>query len=200
MKRKWLQNKEKGQSLVEVALVLPIILLLLVGMVEVGWAIHSYVTVGTATREATRFGARANFDAEEVAEAALVALGSLDVQLEGPDVNTTVMATFVDIAPTGTYTITTPYITGTLPVTSSIFSGEFDIDQIAQDNVAFNQDPFHCPIGVDPPCGTRNDIIVVEIFYRHHQMLDLPMVSDILSNPIEFYSRGVMRLGNSRSD
>lgn len=200
MKRKWLQNKEEGQSLVELALVLPIILLLFVGMAEVGWAIHSYVTVATAAREATRFGARANFDAEKVAEVALVALGALDVELEGPDVNTTVMVTFVDIDPTGTYTITTPYITGTLSVTSSLLSGDFDVGQIAQDNVAFNQDPFHCPIGVDPPCGTRNDIIVVEIFYRHHQMLGLPMVSDILSNPIGLYSRGAMRLGNSRYD
>jgi len=200
MKRKWLQKKEEGQSLLELAIILPIVLLLFVGMAEVGWAIHSYVTVATAAREATRFGARANFDAEEVAEAALVALGALDVQLEGPDVNTTVIATFVDIDSTGTYTITTPYITGTLPVASSLFSGDFDVDQIAQDNVAFNQDPFHCPIGVDPPCGTRNDIIVVEIFYRHHQLLALPMMSDILSNPIEIYSRGAMRLGNSRSD
>lgn len=199
-----MKNKERmrdrGQSLVEVALVLPIVLFLLIAMVEVGWAIHSYVTAATAAREATRFGARANFDQEEIAEVALVAMGSLDVELEGPDVNTTVMVTFVDIDSSGSYTITTPYISGTLPVTSSIFTGDFDVAQIAADNDAFNWDPFHCAPGVDPPCGTRNDLVVVEVFYQHHQLLGLPLVSNTITDPINIYSRGAMRLGNSRYD
>lgn len=195
-------RKEKGQSLLELAVVLPVILLLFIGMVEVGWAMHSYVTVATAAREATRFGARGNFDAEDIAEVALVALGALDVQLEGPDVNTTVIVTLVDIDPTGTYTVTTPYITGTLPVTSSILTGELDIAQVAADNLAFNQDPFHCPVESPPPCevDSVNDLVVVEAFYRHTQMLGLPIVSHVLSNPIPIYSRGLMRMGVSRYD
>lgn len=195
-------RKEKGQSLVEVAVVLPVVLLLFIGMVEVGWAMHSYVTVATAAREATRFGARGNFDEEDIAEVALVALGALDVQLEGPDVNTTVIVTFVDIDPTGTYTVTTPYITGTLPVTSSILTGDLDIAQVAADNAAFNQDPFHCPVESPPPCevDSVNDLVVVEAFYEHVQMLGLPIVSNILSNPIPIYSRGLMRVGVSRYD
>lgn len=163
---------------------------------------HSYVTVATAAREATRFGARGNFDEEDIAEVALVALGALDVQLEGPDVNTTVIVTFVDIDPTGTYTVTTPYITGTLPVTSSILTGDLDIAQVAADNAAFNQDPFHCPVESPPPCevDSVNDLVVVEAFYEHVQMLGLPIVSNILSNPIPIYSRGLMRVGVSRYD
>jgi len=195
-------RKEKGQSLVELAVILPLLLFLFIGMVEVGWAMHSYVTVATAAREATRFGARGNFNEEDVGEVALVALGALDVELEGPDVNTTVIVTFVDIDPTGAYTITTPYVTGTLPVTSGIFTGELDIAQVAADNVAFNQDPFHCPVGSPPPCevDSPNDLVVVEAFYEHTQLLGLPLVSDILSNPMHIYSRGLMRVGVSRYD
>lgn len=194
-------RKEKGQSLVELAVILPLVLFLFIGMVEVGWAMHSYVTVATAAREATRFGARGNFDEEDIGEVALVALGALDVQLEGPDVNTTVIVTFVDIDPTGTYTMTT-YVTGTLPVTSSLLTGEVDIAQVAADNVAFNQDPFHCPVGSPPPCevDSPNDLVVVEAFYEHTQLLGLPLVSDVLSNPMHIYCRGLMRVGVSRYD
>ncbi len=195
-----MRRKEDGQSLVEFAVILPIILFILVGMVEVGWAMHSYVTVASAAREATRFGARGNFQEEDVAEVALVAMQAVETHLEGPEANTTIIVTFVDIDPTGAYTVTTPYITGTLPVTSALITGALDIAQIAANNAAFNNDPFHCPIGVDPPCGTRNDLIVVEAFYNHRQMLGLPLVSDILPDPLPMYSRGVMRLGISRYD
>lgn len=192
-----MMRKEKGQSLVELAVILPLVLFLLIGMIEVGWAMHSYVTVATAAREATRFGARGNFHEEDIGEVAVVALGALDVELEGPEVNTTVIVTFVDIDSTGAYTITTPYVTGTLPVTSALFTGEFDIAQVAADNAAFNQDPLHCPT---PPCDSPNDLVIVEAFYDHAQMLGLPIVSDILSNPIRIYSRGLMRMGVSRYD
>ena len=190
-------RKETGQSLVELAVILPLLLLLFIGMIEVGWAMHSYVTVATAAREATRFGARGNFNEEDVGEVALVALGALDVELEGPDVNTTVIVTFVDIDPTGAYTITTPYVTGTLPVASCLSTGECDIYQIAQDNIAFNDDPANCPT---PPCDSPNDLVVVEAFYEHTQLLGLPLVSDILSNPMHIYSRSLMRVGVSRYD
>lgn len=195
-------RKEKGQSLVELAVILPVVLFLFIGMVEVGWAMHSYVTVATAAREAARFGARGNFNEADIGEVAVVALGALDVELEGPDVNTTVMVTFVDVDPTGAYTITTPYITGTLPVASCVSTGECDIAQVAADNVAFNEDPFHCPVGSPPPCevDSPNDLVLVEAFYEHAQMLGLPLVSDILSNPIHLYARGFMRLGVSRYD
>jgi hypothetical protein len=66
IKRKWpIQRvKEvgsqpaKGQSLVEMAIIAPLLLLLFIGVLEVGYAIRSYVVLVNADREATRFGAR----------------------------------------------------------------------------------------------------------------------------------------------
>ena len=49
---------EKGQSLVEMAIITPLLLLLFIGVVEVGWAIRGYVVLANADREATRFAAR----------------------------------------------------------------------------------------------------------------------------------------------
>ena len=49
--------KPAGQSAVEFALVLPILLIILIGILEVGHLIFVYVTVFNASREAARYGA-----------------------------------------------------------------------------------------------------------------------------------------------
>jgi Flp pilus assembly protein TadG len=48
------RRSERGQSLVETALVLPILLLLLLAIFDFGRAIYAYNTVSNAAREATR--------------------------------------------------------------------------------------------------------------------------------------------------
>ena len=49
---------ERGQSMVELALPIPVLLLLLVGVVEVGNALNSYMTVVDAARDGARLGSR----------------------------------------------------------------------------------------------------------------------------------------------
>jgi len=49
---------ESGQSLVELSLILPVFLLLLAGLVEVGDSLNSYLTVIDASRDAARLGSR----------------------------------------------------------------------------------------------------------------------------------------------
>ncbi|MDW7650964.1 MAG: TadE/TadG family type IV pilus assembly protein [Bacillota bacterium] len=56
MALKWIRN-QKGQALVESALVLPIILLLLLGMVELGRVSNAYLAVMHAARHGARYGA-----------------------------------------------------------------------------------------------------------------------------------------------
>ena len=46
---------QKGQGLLEFALILPLLLLLLLGVVEAGRVIWSFITIQTAAREATRY-------------------------------------------------------------------------------------------------------------------------------------------------
>jgi Flp pilus assembly protein TadG len=53
------RNYRKSQSLLEYALVLPVLLLLILGIIEVGRLIFFYSSVFAATREATRYGAAA---------------------------------------------------------------------------------------------------------------------------------------------
>ncbi len=52
---KWVKSS-KGQSLVELALLLSLLLTLLTGMVEFGYLLNQYITVVDAAREGARFG------------------------------------------------------------------------------------------------------------------------------------------------
>ena len=54
-------KREKGQSLVEMALAAPILIFLLIGVFEVGWAIRSYVVLVNVNREITRFAVRPGY-------------------------------------------------------------------------------------------------------------------------------------------
>ena len=47
---------EKGQALVEYALVLPLLLLLVFGIIDLGIAVFSYDTIANAAREGVRYG------------------------------------------------------------------------------------------------------------------------------------------------
>lgn len=53
---KWIRNK-RGQALVELALVLPVFLLFLGGVVETSRVFFTYLTVNHAAREGARLGA-----------------------------------------------------------------------------------------------------------------------------------------------
>lgn len=55
MNMKWIRNK-RGQALVELALVLPVFLLLLGGVVETSRVFFTYLTVNHAAREGARLG------------------------------------------------------------------------------------------------------------------------------------------------
>lgn len=63
MKRFKLKNK-KGQSLVEMALVLPVLLLILTGILDFGFLFNNYLIVSNASREGARSAAVGSTDTE----------------------------------------------------------------------------------------------------------------------------------------
>ena len=50
-------KKARGQSLVEFALVLPLLMILVFGIIDFGMGLRSYISLTTATREGARFAA-----------------------------------------------------------------------------------------------------------------------------------------------
>lgn len=77
------RNADEGQALVEFALVVPIFILLLVGLFDVGRAVWNYSTVANAAREAVRV-AVVNQDEDAIRTAAKdagVSLGLTDADI-----------------------------------------------------------------------------------------------------------------------
>jgi hypothetical protein len=57
------RDRERGASLVEVGLILPVLIVLAIGLSEIGFLVVDYLTVSNAAREGARTGAAAaNFD------------------------------------------------------------------------------------------------------------------------------------------
>lgn len=54
-------TSKRGQSLVEMAVILPILLMMMLGVFEVGWVLRGYLTLSNVNREAARFVARGVF-------------------------------------------------------------------------------------------------------------------------------------------
>ena len=55
MKLRHIIKKEHGQAMVEFALVLPILLLLVGGIIDFGWIFFNQISVNNASREAARY-------------------------------------------------------------------------------------------------------------------------------------------------
>jgi len=51
-------NRQDGQSLVEVAIAAPLLILMFIGVFEVGWALRGYLVLANVNREAARFAVK----------------------------------------------------------------------------------------------------------------------------------------------
>ena len=52
-----LWSREKGSQLVEFAIVLPVILILILGTIQLGWVLHQQMQIDNVCRRGARFGA-----------------------------------------------------------------------------------------------------------------------------------------------
>jgi hypothetical protein len=99
----------RGQSLVEMAIITPLLLLMFLGLVEVGWALRGYLVLVNANREAARFAARGNYldfgqlDVQDVGYQAVVShtldsvAGQLPLEFTGGQPNATMIITHIEI-------------------------------------------------------------------------------------------------------
>lgn len=81
----------RGQSLVEFALILPVLVILLLGIIDFGMGLRSYISLTNATREGARFAAVGNTagiyptDCDGLTNTSVI--GRVCVALEGLDLN-----------------------------------------------------------------------------------------------------------------
>jgi hypothetical protein len=184
----------RGQSLLEFALALPVLLILFLGLIELAMAMRAQLVLTNANREAARYASHGAFTDEQVVERTLFAFADqLPVELSGPDANTGIIITHFHIpSGDGEPTYEEPYITGTLTYTNGAGNvidtpSQIEPASYAQQLKQQNQGFF-----------TTNDVVLVETYYQHHQVLHAPLVEWFIPEPIVLYRRTAMRISRPR--
>lgn len=104
-------KRKDGQAMVEFALVLPILILLICGIIDFGWIFGNQIVVNNATREAARFTAIHYNDSTSDDDAA-VAKDIVEIKadiLDTPNVIVTQTGEDITVATQGTIPILTPF-------------------------------------------------------------------------------------------
>jgi len=113
---KSLARDNRGQELVEYALTLPVLLLLVLGIMEFGWAIFAYNSVANAAREGARVGAVLDGTIEEIRPTIEAAVkdrtGGLALSGDNVTVTETVVYSNSDVSIQVTVNYTHPMISG----------------------------------------------------------------------------------------
>jgi hypothetical protein len=187
-------RRARGQSLLEFALALPVLLILFLGLIEVALAMRAQLVLTNANREAARFASYGAFTDEQVVERTLIAFSDqLPVELNGPDANTGIIITRFHIPSGGGQPeYEEPYITGTLTYANdagTVFTETSEIEpaSYALELKQQNEDFF-----------TANDVVLVETYYFHRQVLHAPLVEWFIPEPIVLYRRTAMRISRPR--
>ena len=88
----------RGQSMLEFALVLPILLTLFLATIELALTLRAQLVLTNANREAARYASHGAFTDEQVAERAVASFAKqLPVTLSGPDANAGLIITHFHI-------------------------------------------------------------------------------------------------------
>jgi hypothetical protein len=201
------RRKSIGQSLVEFAIALPVLILLFSGLVEFGFILNYYLSLLDATREASRYYAQfdpfmdANGDtfpddadsdgypdidpdyfqgAADWVRGNLEPTDSLDTSRKivlNPETDD-VLVTIVDVQGTD---LTRYPITGAWHGLDNLsLESKFVTDDYILDNLV---------------TGAPNTIIlIVEVYYSYHQILALPWLAPFLSNPVQLHAFSMMPL------
>jgi hypothetical protein len=227
------RGKNIGQSFVELAIVLPLLLFLLIGFVEIGAMIYNYLSLLDVAREAARFAAdrdpevlnrdMINFplypqgacddDAlHYYLDTACVVIGTnfnKDITLD-PVTDDIAISVFtidnnevVDRKPglpdtDGVWSLYSDNWTkncdGTLDTLTPFFPQSPPNDPwVAFTTPTFGPGTATPMAGTVLPSGpTDKGMVLVEIYYCHHQLLNLPILSDLLPNPIPLHAYTVM--------
>ncbi|HQR34100.1 MAG TPA: TadE/TadG family type IV pilus assembly protein [Blastocatellia bacterium] len=125
--RKAIRSTEHGAQLVELAIVLPIFLLLLAATAEFGNYFYTYVTLTRATRVAARhLSARVYTDTEKDAAKNLAVCGSTASCSSGSEILTGLTTNNVQITNTGNNTLPT---TVTVQIVNYTYTPVFDLSR-----------------------------------------------------------------------
>ena len=205
------RRTDRGQGLLELAVILPVLLILLMGAVEIGFALRDYLVVVNACREGCRFAARGRFSdadvgARVVSAGGVVRLGDppADVpflRTHGTDENTGIIVNKIFMDSAGAVPSHTTWISGVLPSGTGGVGPILAADsQISLTQVIQRHGPATQSINATrEKAGYEkmgNHIVVVEVFFMHHPLWNNPFVP--LPDPWMMRAQTEMRVVTDR--
>ncbi len=188
--------KQQGQSLVELAIITPLLLLILLGLTEVGAALHSYLIITQATRVGARYGARgiyvsdatvASITRENAEELPITIVDTDGTPVLDGTKATIIVTRLRKIFSAGNYhyEILSQYSEG--GDRPSVLTAEWLAAQEAK-----------VTGGGWPDNVLEMNMIAVEMMYDHPQISGLFGLLPNLPDPIPMHALTIMRLGESR--
>lgn len=186
--KKWrlvARSGARGQGLVEFALVLPFLILLLLGVMELGFAMYDYLTLATANREGVRLASRARFTDNMVAGLIMSSSGLIEQDdgsfvpnmiLVGEGANLGVIVTHLSFDTGGNLIDFSTYVSGTIVASDSTprpitpadthFTSD-DLVEIAQNSFAAtsNINTYRETMSYDM---IPEELVIVETFLAHN--------------------------------
>jgi hypothetical protein len=167
-----------GQALLEFIVILPILLLLLVGMVETVALANDYLRLQAVVREGARFGSyrvvAANAEgAAQVRELVLSQMAAKGMVVADPAND--ILVIFADMAEGGGGRIQRVQY----PAASARCPSELTADELLARARAQSG-----------PLDTS--LVAVEVCWGHPQLLGLPLIGDLLPNPVPLQLQAVM--------
>ena len=205
------RRTEGGQGLLELAVILPVLLILLIGLVEIGFALRDYLVVVNACREGCRFAARGRFGDADVGARVVSAGGVVrrgsparDVpflRTHGTEENTGIIVSHIVMDAAGAVPTYTTWVSGVLPSGDSevrqILGGDtqISITQVIDRHRSATQDinAMRVEAGYEQ---MGNHIVLVEVFFMHHPLWNNPFVP--LPDPWMMRAKAEMRVVTDR--
>jgi hypothetical protein len=195
-------RKERGQSMVELVLILPFLILLLAATVEAGFALRDYLMVQAVNREGARFAVRTPPGEENLDYFSSVIVGQVfdrvmtaadEGGLRSEDINIILTHIYVDAddAPV--------YDTFVHPITFDAGASRLDAQALSDYN-ATKEAEINDMRNSNQYESLRNEVVVVEVFYRHETVWGFDFVGAFGADWTMYTQSSMRMVGTGRAE
>jgi hypothetical protein len=199
-----IRKMEQGQGLVETALFLPIVLIILSAVVELGYLANFYLSIQDAARNAARFSSDGLYYAQDnIHDCATTrdfyrqtaCLVIMELSREQPGVVLDFGNGIDDIIVSSFSVVSGP--TPSISARHPLDMGELGWSASLDWTNSRNQQSFFTSLDLIPrldPGAPSTGIVMVEIIYAYDQIMKLPWITAFLDDPVVLHTYSIMPL------
>ncbi len=205
--RRLKKRKSTGQSMVEFALLLPVLLMLFSGMIEFGFMLNTYLSLLDATRQGARLYSNSNPFRLDIATDTLVddpnfsptvALAVVDILAPAADPNARqiVMDVTRDDVLVSVLRVSVDDDTHAISLIERFPMGSPFYSLYANQETAYLDEDIENFMTQNETTPVEAGILIVEVYYGYHGILKLPWIEPFMNdeNPVMLHAATIMPL------